>query len=66
MEIQVNGETWEVAEGITVSGLLQHAGVSEKTVVVQRNDDMVPRSGFGDTVLQPGDIVELVQFVGGG
>ena len=33
---------------------------------VERNLAIVPRSRYGETVLSPGDRIEIVQFVGGG
>jgi len=66
MQIQVNGESRDIATGATVRTLLEELGLNDKTVVVQRNDDVVVREEFGGTLLQDGDILELVRFVGGG
>ena len=66
MIITLNGEPRDVAPGSTVSALLQELGVNPKFVVVQRNDDIVERTAFDATVVQDGDLVELVRFVGGG
>ena len=35
-------------------------------VAVERNGEVVPRAQHPDTVLEPGDVVEIVHFVGGG
>ena len=35
-------------------------------IAVERNGSIVKRSDYGKTVLQDGDTVEIVQFVGGG
>jgi thiamine biosynthesis protein ThiS len=33
---------------------------------VERNLEIVPRSAFPTTILEEGDRIEIVQFVGGG
>lgn len=66
MEITVNGETKVVGEGLTVQDLLAQLAVDTKTVVVQRNEDIVAREDFGAISLAEGDVLELVRFVGGG
>jgi sulfur carrier protein len=66
MIITLNGEPRDVVPGSTVSALLQELGVNPKIVVVQCNDDIVERTAFDATVVQDGDLVELVRFVGGG
>ena len=66
MRIEVNGEPHELPEGTTVSGLLQHLGISEGPVAVERNAIIVPRANHGEATLAEGDQLEVVQFVGGG
>lgn len=66
MTITLNGETRDVAPGITVSVLLEQLGVNPKVVVVQCNNDIVERIDFDATTIHEGDQVELVRFVGGG
>jgi thiamine biosynthesis protein ThiS len=66
MELVVNGETREVPEGTTVSGLLETLKVSPERVVVEVNLTILKRAQHPDTLLREGDRVEVVQFVGGG
>lgn len=66
MEIRVNGEDRTVSRGLTVSGLLEELGVDGRTVAVERNREIVPREEREDVRLEPGDVIEIVQFVGGG
>lgn len=65
-EIQLNGNREEVVEGTTIAGLLEAKGVNAKRVVVELNRRILPREEFGSAQLQPGDVVEIVTFVGGG
>jgi sulfur carrier protein len=66
MRIEVNGETQNVASGITVSALLQTLGVGDGPVAVERNRKIVPRAEHANTELAEGDQLEVVHFVGGG
>ncbi len=65
-EITLNGEARTVAEGSTLLALLGELGLDQKAVAAQVNDAIVPREAHAATVLQTGDVVEVVRFVGGG
>ena len=66
MNIDVNGKPREVADGRTVAGLLQDLSLDDRLVVVELNRQIIRRTEIDDVVLQEGDRVEIVQFVGGG
>lgn len=66
MQITVNGEARDVTSDTTIGSLLQGLGLNPKVTVVQRNDDVVSRDEYDITVLQDGDVLELIRFVGGG
>lgn len=66
MKLTINGEAREVPEGLSLSGLLQHLQLTEGPVAIERNREVVPRGEHGTVLLQPGDVLEIVQFVGGG
>jgi sulfur carrier protein len=66
MHLTVNGEPHEVPDGLTVSGLIQHLGLTDGPVAVERNREVVPRATHGSVTLAEGDVLELVHFVGGG
>ena len=66
MNLFLNGEATEAAEGATVAAFLDQLGLPQKGVAVERNREIVPKSAFGATVLADGDRIEIVQFVGGG
>jgi thiamine biosynthesis protein ThiS len=66
MNLFLNGEATEAAEGATVAAFLDQLGLPQKGVAVERNREIVPKSAFGTTVLVAGDRIEIVQFVGGG
>jgi sulfur carrier protein len=66
MQVTINGDIQIVPEGLTVRGLLEHLGMTEGPVAVERNRDVVPRAEHGKVALSPGDLLEIVHFVGGG
>ena len=66
MQITVNGDAREVPAGLTVRGLVEHLGLTDGPVAVERNREVVPRAEHPNTELQPGDVLEIVHFVGGG
>jgi sulfur carrier protein len=66
IEIQVNGQPHLVPEGVSVVGLLEKLTVDRRTVVVELNRQILRRTELEEIRLEPGDRVELVQFVGGG
>jgi sulfur carrier protein len=66
VRIQLNGEPTELPAGLTVAGLLERLGVPNYGVAVERNRQVVRRADHAGCVLEDGDQIEVVQFVGGG
>jgi len=66
MKIKINGEEKQIADGLSVNGLLESLQIRPARVVVERNRDIVSRESFAATMLAEGDILEIVHFVGGG
>ena len=63
--LTINGEA-AAAQGMTLLAYLKQAGYKPQNVAVERNLEIVPRAEFSTTVLQDGDVLEIVTFVGGG
>jgi sulfur carrier protein len=66
MDITVNGELREVAEGATVAELLAALGLAKQYVAVEVNRQVIPRARHPECRLNAGDKVEVVTLVGGG
>jgi sulfur carrier protein len=66
MRATVNGEQLELPEGLTVATLLQHLGVKAERVAVERNGEVVKKARHAEQAVAPGDVLEIVTFVGGG
>jgi len=64
--ITINGERREIPDGLNVAGLLEHLGMAENRVAIERNRDILPRAQWRETQVYAGDSFEIVQFVGGG
>lgn len=66
MTIIINGEPKRVAAGMTIAALVADIGLNPKKVAVEHNMDIAPRSTLANVLLQDGDVLEIVHFVGGG
>ena len=66
LEITVNGDSVSVPDGATVSALLAQLELAGDRVAVERNRSIVSRTLWDSTILQAGDVLEVVHFVGGG
>ena len=67
MNIELSGKNKTVADGITVAELIaQEQLETPEHVKVAVNDDFVEAEAFEKTVLQEGDVVEFLTFMGGG
>lgn len=64
--IKVNGECIENIAEKNVAEYLAESGYDMKRVAVELNGNILPKSQYEVTVLQDGDSVEVVSFVGGG
>ena len=62
----INGEPRRVPGPSSLLELLAHLGLDPRTVVVERNREIIRRPRLGETMVEEGDSIELVHFVGGG
>lgn len=63
--VKINGEELELA-GKTLAEYLAATDYDIKRIAVERNGEIIPKSQYAETVLETGDCVEIVSFVGGG
>ncbi|WP_434310716.1 sulfur carrier protein ThiS [Hominifimenecus sp. rT4P-3] len=64
--ITVNGIEDSEGEGKLLVEYLQEHGYDPARIAVERNGSILPRSQYGRTWLEVGDVLEIVHFVGGG
>jgi thiamine biosynthesis protein ThiS len=65
MNIRINGEP-QTIEPMSLLELLGILDINPARVAVERNRDIVPKREYETTLLTDGDVIEIVQFVGGG
>jgi thiamine biosynthesis protein ThiS len=66
VRITLNGEPYDVAAPVSIAELLAQLEIDARRVAVEHNLVVVKRSAFGETAVGDGDVVEIVNFVGGG
>ncbi len=66
MRFEVNGESQDAPEPLSLHQLLEQFDLAERRVAVAINSEVVPRSEFERAAIHEGDRVEVIQAVGGG
>ncbi|MBL1429980.1 MAG: sulfur carrier protein ThiS [Robiginitomaculum sp.] len=66
MNITLNGKASEITTELNVTELLNDLSLTPAKVAVERNLQIVPRSVYSKTIIQDGDRIEIVRFIGGG
>jgi thiamine biosynthesis protein ThiS len=66
VSLLVNGVPCEGHDGATIAELVGTWCPSPRGVAVARNREVVPKSRWGEVVLEPGDTVEIVTAAAGG
>lgn len=69
MQLIINGSArvfTELSSGAKVSALMEVLGFRADRVALERNGAILPRAEWPQTVLEEGDKLEIVHFVGGG
>lgn len=63
--IRINGVDIDKIE-ISLMQYLEENSISSQRIAVELNEEILPKSNYAATVLKDGDVVEIVNFVGGG
>lgn len=63
--VKINGKAEEVI-GRTLTDYLQNANYDSRTIVIEINEEIIPKTQYDQTILQDGDVVEIISFMGGG
>jgi sulfur carrier protein len=66
VKLKLNGTVSEIQEFTTVAGLLESLQIEPAGVAVEVNLEIVKKPEYKRHVLNEGDSVEIVNFVGGG
>lgn len=66
IELTINGQLQRFDGVLTVAAMMAQMGLEARKVAIERNGAIVPRSQHGVVMLEGGDVVEIVEFIGGG
>lgn len=66
MQIEVNGAPTQCAEHATLAQLVNDLGYGDQRIAVEHNGQIVPRERYPQTMIAPGDTLEIVHAIGGG
>ena len=65
-KIQLNGDPYEINNGIDLNELLNKLKIQKNKVAIEVNGEIVEKSKYLNLILNKGDKVEIVKFIGGG
>lgn len=67
MNVRINGNQEEIAEDLTIQGLLAYRNVESPNMVsVELNGTILKRPEFEEKKVAEGDVIEFLYFMGGG
>jgi thiamine biosynthesis protein ThiS len=66
VQITLNGDPYDLAEPLTIGRLLANLEIDPHRVAVEQNLVIVKRASYDVSIVQPGDQIEIINFVGGG
>lgn len=64
--VKINGKETNEAYGMTVSEYLEANSYNPKHIVVELNEQILPKSEYFTTTITDGDVMEVLSFMGGG
>ena len=66
MQIYLNGVEKQIPDTLNMAGLIELLDLGGQRIAVEVNEELVPRSTFGQHRLNEQDRIEIIQAVGGG
>ncbi len=66
MDVVINGDPHSFTGPLTVHDLLSRLDLDPRKIAVERNLEIVPRSTYAEMLVEEGDLLEIVHFIGGG
>ena len=64
--IKVNGKEIKYTSGMTVQDLVISLSYSTSRIAVERLGEIISKKNYADTLINDGDKIEIVCFMGGG
>jgi len=66
MKIILNGEQINLSGNMNIAALLAEYNLDRKKIAVEKNLEIVPQSSFEEAIINEGDNIEIIHFIGGG
>ena len=66
IEVTINGNRRQVEPGQTLAEFLNGLRLEPRTVVIERNGEIIARDRLAETPVAEGDTLEIVQMMAGG
>lgn len=66
LEIIVNGKKRDLSEELSVNSFIFSLGLNENSILVELNLKILKKYEWKDTIIQNGDSIEIISFMGGG
>ncbi|MBR1397620.1 MAG: sulfur carrier protein ThiS [Selenomonadaceae bacterium] len=67
MQVKVNGEVVNLEKSLNINDFLVAVKADQpEYVTVQKNGEFIQRDDFADTLVEEGDEIEFLYFMGGG
>ena len=66
LTITLNGDSFDLDAPMTITEMLDYLDIDSRRVAVEHNLTVVKRAAFDSTLINAGDQIEIVNFVGGG
>lgn len=63
--VTINGKKYDFSN-ITIYRVLEKLNYNIERVVVEKNENIVPKANYDEVSIQDGDVLEVISFVGGG
>ena len=64
--ILLNGESYSINRDPSLLSLIEGLNLRRGRIAIELNQSVIPKAEWANVSLRPGDIVEIVNFVGGG
>lgn len=66
MKITINGKIHIIDAAVSVEALMQQLRLDPRKVAIEQNLCIIAADEYANTYLSDGDVLEVVQFIGGG
>lgn len=66
MKIILNGEEKSFDSSISVEELIKKLNLDSRKIAIERNLEIVSKSQYDSVLIESGDRLEIVHFIGGG